>query len=163
EPEDAMDAEVITQHLFEVRAAQSRVAGLHRVEETLFRGQQQALAIDVDAASFQNNAPLPELRLPGAQTERIAHLVRNGVVALPIGILGPGVEAPVGESDRALRRAEKYRPKIAGPGPVRGKPKEIDLAEVDGALSQRPPGSPLGPGVVDQDADALRLVQVAHD
>src|SRR5262249_51353371 len=64
---------------------------------------------------------------------------------------------------RALRRAEKYRPKIAGPGPVRGKPKEIDLAEVDGALSQRPPGSPLGPGVVDQDADALRLVQVAHD
>ena len=61
-------------------------------------------AVDVDAAAFEHDAPA---RAPlGCQLRQAEQLRRrapgDGVVALPVGVLRPAVEAPVGQRDLAV-------------------------------------------------------------
>ena len=68
-------------------------------QQALFRGDQSALAVDVDTAAFQNHAMRREFRRPAGQVQQFARLQRKLVVQLPVLIFGPGIEAPVGDGD----------------------------------------------------------------
>ena len=45
-----------------------------------------------------------DVRLPEGQSEQLRHAAGNLVVEMPVVVLGPGVEAPVGEANLALAR-----------------------------------------------------------
>jgi hypothetical protein len=56
EPDGALDAEVVVEGLFELCARDAGVALLDVREQALFGGEQQARAVDVDAAAFEDEA-----------------------------------------------------------------------------------------------------------
>ena len=108
EPEGLVDAEVVVEGLLEGGAslglvAEARVALLDRGEEALFGGEEDAGAVGVDGAAFEDDA-MGCLVRDGADGERdgggdLGEVVEGGdvvgdlVVAVVVVVLGPGVEA----------------------------------------------------------------------
>ena len=87
--------------MLELLAADAGIALLHFAQQAFFGGEQGALAVDVDGAAFEDDAALlagdVDGRLPLRQAEELSGAGGNLVVEMPVGILGPGVEAPVGD------------------------------------------------------------------
>ena len=107
EPEHLVDAEVVAEDSLELLAADAGVALLDLAEQAFFGGEQDPCAVDVDGAAFEHEAALLAVRhrLVGCHSRQTAAARRRGrdlVVEVPVGILGPGVEAPVGDGDLAL-------------------------------------------------------------
>src|SRR5262245_57080967 len=58
EPENLVDPELLGEHLLRALVAELGVSRLASVEQTLFGGEQRALAVDVDRAALEDDAPL---------------------------------------------------------------------------------------------------------
>jgi hypothetical protein len=115
QPNHLLNAKVVVKKLLKVSLRESRIALLHFAQQALFRGEHQAAAIHVNAAAFQDHmvrlaaalgCPLTRgfslarnQRREMLQLERAGDAVRDLVVIFPVGVLGPGVEAPVDGGD----------------------------------------------------------------
>src|SRR5439155_22618992 len=103
-----------------------------------------------------------EPRLPLAAPEEFRQPVGDGGVALPVRVLRPAVELPVGERDIAVVAPDEERAEVARPRAVGRHAEEVDAAHVDTAAGQHAPGAPLAHRVADEDAHALARDQVAY-
>ncbi len=112
EPEDLFDAEVLVEGLLEALAgfgfvAEAGVALLDFAEEALFGGEEEAGAVGVDASAFEDEAvdgSVGELDLGADLRDVVVMGDVHGdlIVALPVIVLGPGVELPVGGGEVAV-------------------------------------------------------------
>ena len=103
QPDDVADAQIIGEHLLQPRAVEARVAALDLAQQALLGGQQAAPAVDVDGASFHDDAAeLVPARDPG-YPQGVAQVSRdppgNSVVVLVVRVLRPGIEPPVDQVD----------------------------------------------------------------
>ena len=104
EPEGLVDAEVVAEGAFElgaglVRRAEAGVALLDFGEEALLGGEQDACAVGVDGAAFEDDAAAVDFGLDLGEVVELGDAVRDLVVAAEVGVLGPGVELPVGDGE----------------------------------------------------------------
>src|SRR5438132_2536242 len=106
---------MVREYSLKILTGETRISFLHRAEKALFCRQHQSFAIDVDTAAFQHNAPSAYFRPPALHPESSADLFGHAVVALPIGILSPGVELPVGDGELAVPGTEEDWTIIACP------------------------------------------------
>ncbi len=116
EPDGLVDAEVVVEGLLECSlrggfVAQTWVALLDLGEETLLGGDEDACAVGVDAAAFEDEAVGFAFRISHGRRDlglELGYVVVPGdvlgdlVVAVPVVVLGPGVELPVGNRQVAL-------------------------------------------------------------
>ena len=65
EPDDLLDAEIVVEGPLKLLAADAGVALLHFAEQALFGGQQDALAVGVDGAAFEDEPALLAGKLNG--------------------------------------------------------------------------------------------------
>src|SRR5207244_5311180 len=96
------------------------IAGLHGAEQALLGGHQESRAVDVDAAAFEH-----QVRTPTAHLEVLGYGIRHGVVVLPVVVLGPSVEAPIGDGYLALRAFQEERAVVPRPDAIGGAADEI--------------------------------------
>src|SRR5438552_1343178 len=158
EPEDLAHAEVGVERALQRRALHPRVPRLHRREKALLGGEERAAPVHVDAAALED-----EPRLPLPAPEELRQPAGYGVVALPVGVLRPAVELPVGVGDLAVVAAYEERAEVARPRAVGRHAEELDATRVDAGAREDAPGAPLGRRVADEDAHALARDQVAYD
>ena len=106
EPDHPLDAQIIVKGLLQLRFGDTRVALLDFAQQALFGGEQDAFAVGVDRAALQNQAMLLAVierrgGLEQGHRVEIGNVPGNEVVVVPVGVLRPGVEAPVGDSQIA--------------------------------------------------------------
>src|ERR1043166_315002 len=89
--------------------------------------------------------------------------LRHRVVATPVRILGPGIEAPLHHADLALARPDKHGPVITGPDAVGWDVPEGDAFPVEAQRVQDVPGPLFTGRAVDEDSDLFRPTQLAND
>jgi len=101
-----VDAEVIVEGGFELLASDAGVALLDLGEKTLLGGEQDACSVDIDGAAFENEAVRLRFGICGkdfglnlGDVVELCDVMGNLVVEMPVRILGPGVELPVGDSE----------------------------------------------------------------
>jgi hypothetical protein len=139
QPDDFFHAQVIGEELLQFLPGDSGIALLHFAQEALFGGQHQAAAIHVNAAAFQHHAIRLAITLQDRrkrlQLEFFCDPLRQLAIVFPVRIFGPGIEAPVGESDGILV-PDKDRAGIAGPDPVRAPEMELHAFAVNVAVAQ---------------------------
>src|SRR5262249_51411759 len=105
-----------------------------------------------------------DINLPLPPSETTRDPVPGRVVALPVRVLRPGVEAPVRDPDLAVGlAADEEGAVVARPGAVGRDAEEVDAAEIDAGTAEHAPRRPLHRRVVDQDADALAGDELADD
>src|SRR5262249_17854345 len=80
QPYHLADAKIVGEDSLQILPEKSRIAGLHRIKQTLFGREEQSVAIDIDAAAFKHDALVSHLRLKTGQAEGSGNLVRNGIV-----------------------------------------------------------------------------------
>ena len=153
-----VDAEIVGERALDLLRGKAGIAGLHGAEQALLGGQQESGAVDVDAAAFEHQAGTPSPHLE-ALRERGGH----GVVLLPVVVLGPSVEAPIGDGDFVPRILDEQRAVVAGPDAVGGAADELDGVQIGAGLGQLAAGVLFERFVLHQDADALDSRQLAHD
>ena len=96
----------MAQRGFDLLARHPRIALLHRTEQALLGGEQQTAAVYVNRSAFEHHLAKNTCDFDGG-LDLVAganggDLFRKGVIELPVLVLGPGVELPVGERDFAL-------------------------------------------------------------
>ena len=128
------------------RAVEAGIAGLHRTQQAFLGGEQRAVAVDVDAAAFEDDAPAADAPAPTTGSFSFGmRRLRRGVVFGPVVVLGPGVEAPVGERDAAgfLRVAflDEDGAEVARPAAIGGHDEEIDGGEIRAGLGEDASGA----------------------
>ena len=94
EPEHLAHAKSVVQDFLHISPGQIGIACLYRTEQTLLSCEQQPEAVDIDAAAFQNDFLAAAAGMPGGATEFLGDFPCYPTVALPVVILGPGVEEP---------------------------------------------------------------------
>ena len=170
QPQDPLDAQPLPQRAFEVAARQAGVARLPAAQQALLGGQQQALAVHVDAAALQDHPPRTaggrrgDLETPHAEPFR--DRPRQGVVPPPVAVAGPAVEAPVGRGDgaRAARPADdEDRAAVPDPRAVGRRGVRVDSVRVDARPPQLPLRPPAHGRVAEDDRHALAAHEAAHD
>ena len=94
----------------------------------------------------------------------------NLVVAAEVGVLGPGVELPVGDGEAGggifgggFRYFYKDGAGVAQPYAVGGPVMEVEAGEVGAATAEDGGGAALGGEIVDEDMDALDAGEMADD
>ena len=168
EPEDLVDAEVVVEGLFELGAGDTGVAGLDVGEEALFGGEEDAGAVGVDASAFEDE---PVLRSVGEGDCGLCagHGIEAGdvsgdlVVVEVVGVLGPGVELPVGDGDLASRTRDEDRAGVAEPDAVSTPGVEVQASEVSALAAEHAVGSLFGGDVVYQDVNVFHARKMADD
>ena len=85
------------------------------------------------------------------------------VVALPVVVLGPGVELPVGDGEIAAGIFDEDGAGVAEPDTVGGPVVEVEAGEVGSGAAEEAGGTVLGVGVVDEDVDVFDSGEVADD
>ncbi len=100
------DAEPLAEDALVVRAGQARVAHLDVAEQPFLGHEQQAVAVDLDAAAFEHDDALPSGSVGSTRGSPVMRGDRRAdlIVALPVVVLRPGVEAPVQRDGRCRRR-----------------------------------------------------------
>src|SRR6185312_5028438 len=100
QPDYFFYAKIIRKILLDIALRESGIALLHLAKKTLFGGQHETLAIHVNAAALKYDLVRLAVAVDGRskllQLELLGDALRKLVVMLPVGILGPCVEAPVG-------------------------------------------------------------------
>jgi len=169
QPEGLMDAEVVVEGALQLLAADSGVALLDLREEALLSGEQNARAVGVDGAAFEDYAMGLRVGIGGknfgldlGEVIELGDVVGNLVVEMPVRVLGPGVELPVGDGevgvgifDGANSLLNKDRAGVAEPDAVCGPAVEVDAGEVGSATTEYAGGAALGGEMVDEDVDVF--------
>src|ERR1700704_6240523 len=102
EPQDVRRAELVAQDRFDLRPSESGVPALDGgIEQTLLGREKGAATVHVDAAALEHHVARAGTRAEQAALEPCGNALGNAVVLLPIGILGPRIEAE--PRDRDLR------------------------------------------------------------
>ena len=116
--------------------AEAGVALLDFGEEALFGGEEEAGAVGVDGAAFEDEAVGLAVARGFDLGFELGHVVEFGdvvgdlVVAVPVVVLGPGVELPVGDGEVALRVFDEDGAGVAEPDAVGGPVVEVEAGEV---------------------------------
>ena len=173
EPEDLFDAEVVVEGPFEVLAgfgfgAEAGVALLDFGEEALFGGEEEAGAVGVDAAAFEDEAVgfagwEFDLGFELGDVVVFGDVLGDLIVAAPVVVLGPGVELPVGDGEVAGGVFDEDGAGVAEPDAVGGPGVEVEAGEVGSGAEEVAGGAALGVGVVDEDVDVFDLGEMADD
>src|SRR5205807_3054966 len=130
-PDGLLDAKIIVEDLFEAAArlgfiAEAGIALLDFGEQALLSGDEDSGAVDIDGATFEDNAVRlvvrkPDLRLDLRQVVMTDDVVRDHVVPFVVGILGPGVELPICDGEVvAVALLNEDRAGVAQPDAVGG-------------------------------------------
>ena len=173
EPDRLLDAEEVVKGLFQQGAgglpiAQSRVALLDIGEEALLGGEEDASAVGIDGAAFEDQP------MAGSVGERedgpeafdgveVGDVGGDEVVIEVVRILCPCIELPVGEGYPAAGLAEEDGAGVTEPDAVGAPVVEVEPGEVCALLSEHPGRTALGGEVVDQDVDVFGAGEVTDD
>src|SRR5262249_27183376 len=103
------------------------VARLDRTEQAFFRREQEAGAVDVDAAAFQNEPAASQRGLDRGEPQRAGDLLRDRVVISPLGIFRPGVEERICDRNLTLRGNGEDRSVVACPDAIGRETEEANL------------------------------------
>jgi hypothetical protein len=177
EPEDFFDAEVGLKGLFEVFSgfgfgAEAGVAFLNFGEEALLSGEEEAGAVGIDAAAFEDQAVGFGFGIFGVGVDlglELGDVVVAGdvlgdlVVAAPVVVLGPGVELPVGDGEVACGVFDEDGAGVAEPDAIGLPLVKVEAGEVGSGSAEVADGAIFGVGIVDQDVDGFDLGEVADD
>jgi len=177
EPENLFDAEVVVEGLLEVLAgfgfgAQAGVALLNFGEEALFGGEEEAGAVGVDAAAFEDEAVGLGFGIFGVGVDlgfELGNVVVSGdvlgdlVVAAPVVVLGPGVELPVGDGEVACGILYEDGAGVAEPDAIGLPLVEVEAGEIGSGAAEVADGAVFSVGIVDEDVDGFDLGEVADD
>ena len=168
EPEDVVDAEVAIEGGFQLLTGDAGVAGLDRGEETFFGGEEGAFAVGVDGAAFEDEAVRGAVGegdgwLDAGHGVVGGDMLGNPVVVNVVGVLGPAVEAPVGEGDLARGGFDEDGAGVAEPDAVGTPGVEVKAGEVGALAAEHASGTLLGGEVVDQDVNVFDVREEADD
>ena len=164
EPENMIDAKKIVEHLFQIGTAQAGVALLHFAKEALFGSDEDTLAICVDRSAFEHYALLIKVRYPFGKAQQFCRVFRNPIIVLPIVILCPGVEFPVGDRDVAGGGvANEDGARVACPDPIGRPVVKMQAGEVCARPLQDSLCALFGGSVVDEDMDVLDRRKMPHN
>src|SRR5882672_10394915 len=166
EPQDVRHLELVAQHGFDLAEPEPRVPDLNGgIEQTLLRCEEGAPPVHVDAAALEHHLSRTGPGAEQTQLEPRGHPLGNPVVLLPVGILGPGVEAE--PRDRHLaprgRAPDEHGTEITGPASIGGEAEELDTGEIHARARQHVPRLPLVPGGVHENAGDFARDQRPHD
>src|SRR5215475_12038995 len=95
EPDHVCGAQILREDLLVVAFLHSGIALLHSADKALLGGDQRALSIYFNRATFEHHAILAERRPDFLCTCSLCHQAADFLVVLPVGIFGPRVEAPL--------------------------------------------------------------------
>ena len=109
EPDNVGRAEIFPENRFPIRALETRITRLHFAQQALFRGEQRAQAVDVDAPAFQHHGAAAVLRLAHGQLQLGQNAAHGGIVLAPVVVLGPGVEPPLRGGHAGSRQRPQRR------------------------------------------------------
>ncbi len=123
---------------------------------------------DVDGAAFEHQPPRTirrplSRRLPLGQAQQFSHAAGKLIVEMPVGVLGPGVEPPVGEATRPSALRTKIGPESRVHPRSVGQQVKAHPVEFAPARSRMPLRAPFGLRVLDQNVHALPRREQAHD
>ena len=166
EPQHMRHAELLAEDRFEVGAPEAGIPDLDlRIEQAFFRGQERSVSVEVDAPALEHHVSGAASGWKHPQLESRCHPGGNPIVLLPVGILGPRVEAKPRNRDFRARLGTSYenRAEVAGPPAVRREPEELDLRGGYADVREQPSRLALVHRRVDQDADDLAWDERAHD
>ena len=187
EPDYFADPQVVGEDGFEAAAVEAGIARLLATQQALLGGEHGSVAVHVNAAAFEHDAVLLVLhdhgRLPGGKLEQRGDVGGKEGVLLPVGVLGPGVELPVSDGQRAGEVAElgalggaseaagvgvalaadEYRTGVAGPDAVGRPAVKRYLSEIRAHCSQNFLRLGFRLRVVHDDANLLDTGKLADD
>ena len=148
--------------------AEAGVAFLDFGEEALFGGEEEAGAVGVDAAAFEDEAVgfsggAFDLGFELGDVVVFGDVLGDLVVAAPVVVLGPGVELPVGDGEVAGGVFDEDGAGVAEPDAVGLPVVEVEAGEVGSGAAEVAGGAVFGVGVVDEDVDVFDLGEVADD
>src|ERR1700679_327609 len=104
-----------------------------------------------------------DARLPYWKVEELCGAGGKLVVELPIVVLGPGVEVPVGEGYLPFRVSDEDWAGVAGPDAVCGPAMEISLIEICAGAVEDAFHSRFGSSVLHEQMHALIAGEDADD
>ena len=172
-PEDLIDAEVVVEGLLEIFAgglfvAEAGVALLDLGEETLFGGDENARAVGVDGAAFEDETVGLAVRgndlgLELGDVVMFGDVLGDLVVAVPVVVLGPGVELPVGYGEVAFGVLDKDGAGVAEPDSVGDPVVEVEAGEVGSSATEHGGGSVFSGEVVDENVNVFDAGEVADN
>ena len=171
QPDDGADAEPGLEGPLDVLPVHARVSRLHhRVEQALLGRQRGPGPVDVQAPALQDHRPTPPLRPrhDAPHASRRGDATRQTVVAGPVAVLGPAVEAPIhkghlGGRFRGRGAPDERAARVAHPASVGRKPVRSQPPRIDPRLLQPPQGPSFRAGVPEHDLDRLDGREPAHD
>jgi hypothetical protein len=173
EPENFFDAEVFVEGLFEVFAgfgfgAEAGVALLNFGEETLFGGEEEAGAVGVDAAAFEDEAVgfsgwEFDLGFELGDVIVLRDVLGDLVVAAPVVVLCPGVELPVSDGEVACGVFDEDGAGVAEPDAIGLPLMKMEAGQVGSGAAEVAGGTAFGVFVVDENVDGFDLGEVTDD
>src|SRR5256886_4812264 len=131
----------------------------------LLGGQERATTVHVDAPAFQHHVAVAEPSPPQPHSEPFRSQLRHLVVAFPVGILRPGVEAEPRDGELGLGGGPDHeeRTKIAGPTPVGGEAEEFQPRGIDTDLPEHASRPALMRGRIHENTHDLAGHHLADD
>jgi hypothetical protein len=98
----------------------------------------------------------------------LGDVVGDLIVAMPVVVLGPGVELPVGDGEGVLvalgvEALDEDGAGVAEPDTVGGPVVEVDAGEVGAAAAEDGGGAAFGGEIVDEDVDVFDAGEMADD
>jgi len=163
EPDGLLDAEMLTEGSLQLLTGDTGVALLDLRQEALFCGDKGASAVDVYAAAFEDQAMTGNLWLALWHRVKAGYLLGDLVVATPVIVLGPGVEAPVGEGRFSSGGLSEDGAGVTEPDAVCGPGVEVEAGEVSSATFADGFCAALSGIIVDEDVDVFYAGEVADD
>src|SRR6266849_647348 len=103
EPDHVLDSQIIRENLFVVGSLHGGIAWLDLAKQALFGSQKSALAVDLDGAALEHDRVLAVNGAGFVGAGGFGHEATDFFVVLPVGVLGPGVEAPFDGGKAGLR------------------------------------------------------------
>ena len=144
-------------------ARDAGIALLDIGEQTFFGGEQNAGAVDVDGAAFENEALAVNSGLEGFHLEKLGDVRGNFVVVMPVRIFSPGVEAPVSEGNIVFCILYENRAGVTQPDAVSAPAMEAHTGEVGVMAREHARSAFFGGGIVDEDVDVFDVGEMADD
>ena len=132
-------------------------------EQAFLGGNEDSRAIHVNASAFEYEAMRADHGAAFGHVVQLGDLLGDLIVAAPVVVFGPGVEAPVGDGDLAGRILCEDGAGVAEPDTVGGPLVKVETGHVGAAALEDGFGTALGGLVVDEDVDLFDAGEVADD